>query len=128
MAQKIHSPNSYYAPSSVKVAIAHPVTLGVVVGLLGGKLVGVAGLSSLAVWLGLTQLPAGCRMSQMVGVGLLAGIGFTMSIFIAELGFRSQAELLLHAKMGVLGASTVAGAAGYAWLYKLGAAGKSPRR
>jgi NhaA family Na+:H+ antiporter len=115
-------------PASFKTAIVHPVTLGVVVGLLGGKLVGVAGLSSLAVWLGLAQLPAGCRMSHMVGIGLLAGIGFTMSIFIAELGFRAQPELLLNAKMGVLGASVVAGAAGYAWLYKLGAAGRSPRR
>ncbi len=111
--------------ASVKVAMAHPVTLGVVVGLLGGKLVGVAALSSLAVWLGLAQLPAGCRSSHMVGVGLLAGIGFTMSIFIAELGFRSQPELLLNAKMGVLAASVIAGAAGYAWLYKLGTTEKS---
>lgn len=115
-------------PASVKTAMADPVTLGVVVGLLGGKLLGIAALSGLVVWLGLAQLPAGCRLSHLVGIGLLAGIGFTMSIFIAELGFRGESELLLNAKLGVLAASVIAGAAGYAWLYKLGADGKSTAR
>ncbi|HED40202.1 MAG TPA: sodium:proton antiporter, partial [Chromatiales bacterium] len=50
------------------------------------------------------------------GVALLSGIGFTMSIFVAELGFAGQAEYLLMAKTGVLAGSIVAGVGGYLWL------------
>jgi NhaA family Na+:H+ antiporter len=53
---------------------------------------------------------------HLIGVGLVGGIGFTMSIFIAELGFAGDAESLLMAKTGVLFASLIAGLAGYVWL------------
>ena len=97
--------------------LAHPVTLGVMLGLVLGKFLGIAGASWLALRLGFGQLPAQTRFSQIAGVALLAGIGFTMAIFIAELGFASQPEYLLMAKTGVLVASLVAGAGGFVWLW-----------
>ncbi|GMR21523.1 MAG: Na+/H+ antiporter NhaA [Gammaproteobacteria bacterium] len=97
--------------------LAHPVTLGVVSGLVLGKFLGIAGASWLALKLGVGQLPAQTRFSQIAGVALLAGIGFTMSIFIAELGFAGQTEYLLMAKTGVLVASLLAGVGGFFWLW-----------
>ena len=97
--------------------LAHPVTLGVALGLLLGKFLGIAGTCWLALRLGLGRLPAGTRFSQIAGVALLSGIGFTMSIFIAELGFAGQPENLLMAKTGILIASLLAGLGGYAWLW-----------
>ncbi|MES9887485.1 MAG: Na+/H+ antiporter NhaA, partial [Candidatus Sedimenticola sp. 6PFRAG1] len=58
----------------------------------------------------------GMNFRHLIGVGFVGGIGFTMSIFIAELGFAGQAENLLMAKTGVLFASLIAGVAGYLWL------------
>ena len=101
--------------------LVHPVTLGVVLGLLLGKFVGIAGASWIALKLGIGQLPAQTSFSQVAGVSLLAGIGFTMSIFIAELGFASQPEYLLMAKTGVLIASLFAGLIGFAWLWRASA-------
>lgn len=98
--------------------LSHPVTLGVMLGLVVGKVVGVAGFSWLALRLGLGQLPQGVHFSQIIGVGLLAGIGFTMSIFIADLGFAGNAEYLLMAKTGILFASVIAGILGYLWLLR----------
>jgi NhaA family Na+:H+ antiporter len=98
----------------------HPVALGVTLGLVAGKFAGITGASWIALRVGLAQLPTGTRFAQLAGVSLLAGIGFTMSIFIAELGFAGQPELLVTAKTGVLAASIVSGAAGFAWLWVLG--------
>lgn len=98
-------------------ALTQPVALGIILGLLVGKLVGVAGVSLLAIKLGLAQLPAGATPKHVIGAGLLAGIGFTMSIFIAELGFRNEPEILNLAKTGILFASLVTGMLGYLWLY-----------
>jgi len=97
--------------------LTHPVTLGVVSGLVLGKFLGIAGASWLALKLGIAQLPVQTRFSQIAGVALLAGIGFTMSIFIAELGFAGQPEYLLMAKTGVLVASMLAGVGGFVWLW-----------
>ena len=69
---------------------------------------------------GIGQLPVGTRFAQIAAVSLLGGIGFTMSIFIAQLGYAANAELLLMAKMGILTASLVAGVAGFVWLFLLG--------
>lgn len=99
--------------------LSHPVTLGIGLGLVVGKFVGISGASWLALKLGIGQLPAGTRFSQIAGVSLLGGIGFTMAIFIAELGFARQPEYLLMAKTGILSASLFAGAAGFAWLYRV---------
>ncbi|HEY0721440.1 MAG TPA: Na+/H+ antiporter NhaA [Gammaproteobacteria bacterium] len=97
--------------------LGHPVMLGVAVGLVAGKFIGIAGASWLALRLGIGRLPAGTRFVQLAGVALLGGIGFTMSIFIADLAFAAQPEYLLMAKTGILLASLVAGAGGLLWLY-----------
>jgi NhaA family Na+:H+ antiporter len=100
--------------------LQNPVALGVVAGLLIGKPVGIAGLTWIAVKLGWVKLPEELTMQHIFGVGLLGGIGFTMSIFIAELGFANSPETLLMAKTGILFASAVAGISGYFWLRILG--------
>lgn len=97
--------------------LSHPVSLGVVLGLVAGKFIGISGASWLALKLGIGQLPAGTSFSQVAGVALLAGIGFTMSIFIADLGFTGQPEYLLMAKTGILLGSFLAGTGGFFWLW-----------
>ncbi|MDP9314699.1 MAG: Na+/H+ antiporter NhaA [Chloroflexota bacterium] len=91
---------------------ATPVMLGIVLGLVVGKFTGLLGLSYVAVRTGLAPLPEGVVWRHMVGVSFLAGIGFTMSLFIASLGF-GQSELLEAAKLGILGASLIAGSIGF---------------
>ena len=100
----------------LSAVVANPITLGIMVGLIFGKLIGIAGLSMVAVKLGIGQMPEGMTTRHLVGVGMLGGIGFTMSIFIAELGFEGQTEALLLAKTGILFASIIAGVSGYLWL------------
>lgn len=102
--------------TNIELALSHPATVGVFCGLVLGKVVGIAGFSWIAIKLGIGQLPAGTNFQQIIGVALLGGIGFTMSIFIAELAFASQPELLLLAKTGILCASMVAGILGLLWL------------
>lgn len=99
--------------------LSHPVTLGVMVGLILGKVLGIAGFCWIALKLGFGSLPQGTTFSQIIGVGFLGGIGFTMSIFIAELAFIGQPEQLLMAKTGILVASLSAGIIGYLWLKKV---------
>lgn len=93
--------------------LQHPITLGVLAGLVLGKPIGIAGFTYLAVKLGWAELPQGLGMKHIIGVGLLAGIGFTMSIFIADLGFYGKPEDLLMAKTGILLASAIAGLGGF---------------
>ena len=103
--------------SSFGDIIIHPVSVGIAAGLVLGKLIGIAGFAWVAVKLGVTSLPPGLNFKHIIGVGLMGGIGFTMSIFIAELGFSHHASDLLMAKTGVLFASLIAGVAGFLWLY-----------
>jgi NhaA family Na+:H+ antiporter len=92
-----------------------PVTLGIFFGLLVGKPLGIGLMSWLTVRLGISVLPPGMKWPHVVGAGIIAGVGFTMSLFIANLAFR--AELLeAEAKLAVLITSAVAGVAGYAYL------------
>ena len=97
--------------------LIHPVMLGVSLGLVLGKFIGITGASWLVLKLGVAVLPKDTRFTQIAGVSLLGGIGFTMSIFIAQLGFEGNDELLLMAKTGILAASLLAGVAGFTWLY-----------
>jgi NhaA family Na+:H+ antiporter len=92
--------------------LTEPVTLGVIAGLVIGKLVGISLMSGLAVLAGSAELPEGVRWPHIVGASLLAGVGFTMSLFVGELAFESEA-LLNAAKLGILVASLVAGVSGY---------------
>ncbi|MDF1588970.1 MAG: Na+/H+ antiporter NhaA [Gammaproteobacteria bacterium] len=103
--------------SSATATLGHPVTLGVMLGLILGKFIGIAGVSWVMLKLGIAQLPKDTRFTQIAGVSLLAGIGFTMSIFVAQLGFGENETLLLMAKTGILAASLISGIAGYIWLY-----------
>jgi NhaA family Na+:H+ antiporter len=89
------------------------ITLGVMLGLAAGKLVGVFGASALAIRLGWADLPMGAGRMQLVGVSLLCGIGFTMSLFIALLAFPDAEALQAKAKLGILFGSCVAGLAGW---------------
>jgi NhaA family Na+:H+ antiporter len=103
--------------SSFMTTFMHPVTLGVILGLIAGKFIGIAGVSWILLRLGVAELPKDTSFSQIAGVSLLAGIGFTMSIFVAQLGFANNETLLLMAKTGILTASLLAGIAGFIWLY-----------
>ncbi len=103
--------------SSLSSIITHPVSMGITAGLVLGKLLGIAGFSWIAIKLGLTTLPKDLNFNHIIGVALMGGIGFTMSIFIAELGFAHSPEDLLMAKTGILFASLLAGISGFVWLY-----------
>lgn len=105
------------ALGSLADTFSHPVMLGVSLGLVLGKFIGISGASWLVLKMGIAELPKDTRFIQIVGVSLLAGIGFTMSIFVAQLGFSHNEELLLMAKTGILFASLLAGVSGYIWLY-----------
>jgi NhaA family Na+:H+ antiporter len=95
---------------------ATAVAVGVGLGLVVGKLVGVAGASWLAVRLGIGRLPAGVTPRQVLGVAAVAGIGFTVSLFVAGLAFPAAPDLEAAAKLGILGASVVAALLGSAVL------------
>lgn len=88
-----------------------PVGLGVLLGLVVGKQVGIAGASWLVIRFGGARLPAGTNWQQLYGVSCLTGIGFTMSLFITELAFKDPA-LVVEAKMGILAGSLIAGIMG----------------
>lgn len=87
------------------------VALGIVLGLVLGKPIGLLGASWLAVRSGIAALPPGVSWRQMLATGVLAGIGFTMSLFIAQLGFE-DASVLEAAKLAILLASLIAGGVG----------------
>ena len=91
--------------------LSHPVTLGVVLGLVFGKPIGILLASWLVVRSGRADLPAGTTWGMIHGTSWLAGIGFTMSLFIAGLAFN-DASYLESAKLGVLSASMIAGIVG----------------
>lgn len=104
------------SPGVLTGELLHPVTLGVVFGLLFGKFIGVSTASFLAVRLKIAHLPKDVGLRHIFGAGFVAGIGFTMSIFIAGLAFREAPELLRIAKMGILTGSIIAGSVGYIFL------------
>ena len=94
-------------------AFGHPVTLGIIAGLFVGKQLGVTLFAWLSVKSGLAELPKGVSWGQIYGVSLLTGIGFTMSLFIANLAFVGQPDVLDNAKIAILAASILAGIAGW---------------
>lgn len=97
-------------------------SMGIAGGLLIGKVVGVTLLSFIAVKAGLCRLPAGMAWCHVIGAGLLAGIGFTMSIFITNLAFKTNPDLIDSSIMAVLLASVVSGVLGFVWLWFCGKA------
>jgi len=102
--------------SSIGKTILEPVSMGVISGLILGKVLGIAGVSYLAIKLKLAKLPEGSTMKQIIGVAFLGGIGFTMSIFVADLAFIGNDTLIFQAKVGILLASLISGLVGFFWL------------
>ena len=97
-----------------------PVPLGVTLGLLLGKQLGVFGLAALAIRFGLAKLPEGSNWVQLYGVALLCGIGFTMSLFIGALAFPGAPHLVDEVKVGVLMGSILCAILGVVVLIKAG--------
>jgi NhaA family Na+:H+ antiporter len=91
-------------------------SVGIFAGLVIGKPLGIVLVSLLAVTIGICRLPGDLRWGHIIGAGLLGGIGFTMSIFIANLAFAGSANLINASKMAILLASLVAGGLGFIWL------------
>ncbi|RVT90643.1 Na+/H+ antiporter NhaA [Rhodovarius crocodyli] len=97
-------------------SLIHPVTAGVTLGLLAGKVVGVFGAVVVLVKTGLVPMPRYASWPQVLGVALLCGIGFTMSLFVGGLAFSSSPERLDEVKLGILVGSGLAGLLGWAVL------------
>jgi NhaA family Na+:H+ antiporter len=102
--------------SHISTTIMTPVSLGIIAGLILGKVFGIFGVAWLAIKLKIASLPQGSTLNQLFGVAFLGGIGFTMSIFVADLAFLHTPELIFQAKVGILAASLFAGVFGYIWL------------
>lgn len=100
---------------AIAAALTSTVSIGVAAGLLVGKVTGVFGAAWLAVKLGIADLPPRVRWTHVLGTGLLAGIGFTVALFITQLAFTDQA-LVDQGKIGILSASLLAGILGYLFL------------
>jgi len=98
--------------SGLSSAITHPVSIGIVLGLFLGKQIGIFSFSYLAVKLKLASEPEGVSWKKIYAASVLAGIGFTMSLFIANLAFNSE-ELLNISKVGILAGSLLSGVVGF---------------
>ena len=96
---------------SLQRAVSSDVTLGVVAGLVIGKFVGVSLFTWIAIRLGISALPRGATFTHVLGLALIAGVGFTVSLFITGLAFDSP-EVVDDAKLGILAASTIAAVMG----------------
>lgn len=96
--------------------------MGITLGLVFGKLIGVFGSTYIAIRTGVAKAPVGASLSQVLGVSLLCGIGFTMSLFIGLLAFAGDPGLQSDVKVGILAGSLLAGILG------VGVLMLSPRR
>lgn len=101
----------YLGDLNLSAALAHPVTIGIGLGLFAGKPLGISLFALVATWLLQLELPKGVTYRHIIGAGCLGGIGFTMSLFISGLTFGEH-EKLEFAKLGILAASALSAAAG----------------
>jgi Na+:H+ antiporter, NhaA family len=92
--------------------LAEPVPLGIALGLFIGKPIGILAASGIAIFSGLAPRPEGANWLQIAGIGLLAGIGFTMSLFIGMLAFDDPAHAA-QLRLGVLAGSLLSAVSGY---------------
>jgi NhaA family Na+:H+ antiporter len=106
--------------------LTDPLTLGVALGLLIGKVVGVFGTGWIIVRAGWANMPAGAGVAQLFGVALLCGVGFTMSLFIGLLAFAHDPVLQEEVKIGILAGSLLSGVAGFLVLRLITRPGLSP--
>jgi len=97
--------------------VLHPIPLGIALGLILGKPLGIYGICTLALHFGWAKMPAGMTRQLLLGTATLCGVGFTMSLFISALAFQtSGVELLVDERLGIVLGSSVAGLAGYLML------------
>jgi NhaA family Na+:H+ antiporter len=108
-------------------SLAAPVPLGIALGLILGKPIGILAASAVAVRLGVAQLPSDLNWRLIAGVAFLCGIGFTMSLFIGSLAFEDPARIA-DVKLGVLVGSLVSGLLGYSLLRFAAASAAQPSR
>ena len=99
-------------------SLTHPVSLGIIMGLLVGKMLGVMLFSWLGVKLKLANLPQGMNWGQVIGVAALCGIGFTMSLFIGSLAFAGLEIKPFDERLGIVMGTVLAGIIGYFYLNK----------
>jgi len=98
-------------------ALTAPVPLGIALGLFVGKQLGVFGLCWLGIRLGIARLPQRVNWSQLYGVAILCGVGFTMSLFIGSLAFEDAASPYLYQdRLGIISGSLLSAVVGYLWL------------
>lgn len=100
-------------------ALVEGIVLVVVASLVLGKFIGILSFSYLADKLNIASAPIDINWKQIAGVAILGGIGFTVSLFIANLSFESTSPLLNQAKLGIVGGSLISGIIGYFWLNKI---------
>ena len=100
--------------------LSEPNSLGIMLGLVLGKPLGITLISFIVVSLGLCRLPLDLNWKHIFGAGLLGGIGFTMSIFITNLAFIGESDVINASKMAILLASLTAGIIGFLWLKLFG--------
>jgi NhaA family Na+:H+ antiporter len=100
---------------SIMEAFVSPVTLGIIVGLVVGKPLGIITFSLFALRMRIARIPEGMVFQELIGTALLSGIGFTMSLFITVLGFEHEPELIEPAKIGILLSSILAAIMGIFW-------------
>jgi NhaA family Na+:H+ antiporter len=92
---------------SVLASLLHPTGLGIITGLVVGKFIGISGSCWLALHFNIGSLPDDVNLKHVIGVSLIAGIGFTLSTFIAALAFDAQPKHLQTAKIAILIASVL---------------------
>ncbi|HSK72437.1 MAG TPA: Na+/H+ antiporter NhaA [Pyrinomonadaceae bacterium] len=102
------------------VSLTEANSMGIIGGLLAGKPIGIVMLSFIAITLGICRLPLDLNWKHILGAGVLGGIGFTMSIFITNLAFVGDMEIINSAKIAILLASLSAGTIGFLWLRLFG--------
>lgn len=97
-------------------SIGEPFALGIILGLIVGKPIGITLFSFISVISGLCAMPRGVKWKELLGAGMLGGIGFTMSIFITLLAFKGNMHFINESKLFILLASLASGIIGYIWL------------
>jgi NhaA family Na+:H+ antiporter len=105
-------------PSNIGFLFTSTISLGIIVGLVIGKPLGIFLFSFIACRLKIAALPASASWKQILGVGMLSGIGFTMSIFTATLSYSENASQIIS-KVAIIAASVISGILGFVYLYKL---------
>ncbi|MDP7142628.1 MAG: Na+/H+ antiporter NhaA [Alphaproteobacteria bacterium] len=100
----------------IAAAMQSPVTIGIIAGLVIGKPLGVALFVYAGLFFNIGKLPEGMRFTEVIGVGLLGGIGFTMSLFVAMLGFEHAPQMVDSAKTGIIFASLISATLASLWI------------